>query len=58
MVHNALKTAELNFDQHEELITELYPLSELKNLVKSGQITHSIGLNSVLMLLLEFGEIL
>ena len=58
MVHNVLKTAELNFDQHEELITELYPLSELKNLVKSGQITHSIGLNSVLMLLLEFGEIL
>jgi len=25
--------------------------------VKSGQITHSIGLNSVLMLLLEFEEI-
>ena len=24
------KTAELNFDQHEELITELYPLSDLK----------------------------
>jgi len=58
IVRNARKTAELNFDQHEELITELYPLSELKHLVKSGQITHSIGLNSVLMFLLEFDETL
>jgi len=53
MVRNARKIAELNFDQHEELVTELYPLSELKYLVKSGEITHSIGLNSILLLLLE-----
>jgi ADP-ribose pyrophosphatase len=58
IVRNVRKTAELNFDQHEELITELYPLSELKHLVKSGQITHSIGLNSVLMLLLDLEKIL
>jgi len=53
MVREARKTAKLNFDQHEELVTELYPITKLKELVKSGEITHSIGLNSILMLLLE-----
>ena len=28
LVKDAQKTAELNFDQHEELITELHPLKE------------------------------
>jgi len=53
MVREARKTAKLNFDPHEELVTELYPITMLKELVKSGEITHSIGLNSILMLLLE-----
>ena len=53
LVREALKTAKLNFDQHEELVTELYPIAKLKELVKSGEITHSIGLNSILMLMLE-----
>ena len=53
LVRNAQKTAELNFDQHEELVTELYPVKELKEMVRSGEITHSIGLNSIMMLLLE-----
>jgi 8-oxo-dGTP pyrophosphatase MutT (NUDIX family) len=53
LVCEARKTAKLNFDQHEELVTELYPIAKLKELVKSGEITHSIGLNSILMLLLE-----
>jgi 8-oxo-dGTP pyrophosphatase MutT (NUDIX family) len=56
LVSNAKKTAELNFDQHEELITELYPLTELIDLVKKGEITHSIGLNAILMLLLEMDD--
>jgi len=56
LVRNAKKTAELNFDQHEELITELYPLNELKDLVKKGEISHSIGLNAILMLLLEMDD--
>ena len=56
LVRNAKKTAELNFDQHEELITELYPLTELKDLVKKGEICHSIGLNAILMLLLEMDD--
>ena len=53
LVREARKTAKLNFDQHEELVTELYPIAKLKELVKSGEITHSIGLNSILMLLLQ-----
>jgi ADP-ribose pyrophosphatase len=53
LVRNAQKTAELNFDQHEELVTELYPVKELKEMVRRGEITHSIGLNSIMMLLLE-----
>jgi ADP-ribose pyrophosphatase len=53
LVRNAQKTAELNFDQHEELVTELYPVKELKEMVLRGEITHSIGLNSIMMLLLE-----
>ena len=52
-VRNVQKTAHLNFDKHEELITELYPVKELKEMVRSGKITHSIALNSVLMLLLK-----
>ena len=53
LVRNAQKTAALNFDQHEELVTELYPVRELKEMVRRGEITHSIGLNSIMMLLLE-----
>ena len=53
LVRNAQKTAALNFDQHEELVTELYPVKELKEMVRRGEITHSIGLNSIMMLLLE-----
>jgi len=53
LVRNVQKTAALNFDQHEELVTELYPVKELKEMVRRGEITHSIGLNSIMMLLLE-----
>ena len=53
MVRNVIKIADINFDQHEELITELYPVHELKRMVQDGSITHSIGLNAILMLLLK-----
>ena len=49
------KTEELNFDQHEELITELHPLKNLRKIVAEKKITHSIGLNAILMLLLHLG---
>ena len=53
LVRNVEKKAALNFDQHEELVTELYPLADLKNMICNGEITHSIGLNSLLMLILN-----
>jgi 8-oxo-dGTP pyrophosphatase MutT (NUDIX family) len=55
LVENVMKTAELAFDQHEELVTELHPLANLKRLVKEEQITHSIGLNAIFRLLLHLG---
>ena len=33
---NAQKKAQINFDQHEELVTELYPINDLKEMVKKG----------------------
>lgn len=57
LVRDVKKTGNLNFDQHEELVTELYPLSELKKMVAKGEITHSIGLNSILMLLIKLDKI-
>ncbi len=53
LVRNVEKTALLNFDPHEELVTELYPIEKLKDMVLAGDITHSIGLNSILLLLLK-----
>jgi ADP-ribose pyrophosphatase len=53
LVRNVEKKAALNFDQHEELATELYPVADLKNMIRNGEITHSIGLNSLLMLILK-----
>ena len=55
LLKDAQKTAELNFDQHEELITELHPLRNLRQMVTEQKITHSIGLNAIFMLLLHFG---
>jgi ADP-ribose pyrophosphatase len=53
LVRNVEKKAEINFDQHEDLVTELYPVADLKNMIRNGEITHSIGLNSLLMLILK-----
>ena len=57
LVRNAQKKAQINFDQHEELVTELYPINDLKEMVKKGEITHSIGLNSIFMLFLKSDEL-
>ena len=55
LLKDAQKTAELNFDHHEELITEVHPLRNLRQMVSEKKITHSIGLNAIFMLLLHFG---
>ncbi len=57
LVRNALKTTEPNFDQHEDLVTELYPVTQIKQMVLAGEITHSMGLNSILLLLIKLGNI-
>ncbi len=36
------KIQETTFDEHESIITKLVPLAETKNLIKSGEITHSL----------------
>ena len=55
LVQDVKKTAELAFDQHEELVTELHSLQNLKAMVENEEITHSIGLNAILKLILHLG---
>jgi ADP-ribose pyrophosphatase len=38
------KTEDTAFDEHESLVTKLVPLAEIENLIKSGEITHSLVL--------------
>lgn len=54
LVDEVEKTAGTSFDPNEELETVLVPIAELKNLVKKGEITHSIALNGIFQLLLHF----
>jgi hypothetical protein len=37
------KTQETAFDEHESLLTRLAPLGEIRQLIKSEQITHSLA---------------
>jgi ADP-ribose pyrophosphatase len=55
LVNDVEKTSATSFDPHEELETVLVPLSEIKDLVKKGDITHSIALNGIFHLLLHLG---
>jgi len=36
------KTAEISFDEHESIVTKLFPLTEIENLIKDEKITHSL----------------
>lgn len=38
------KTDEIAFDEHESVVTKLVPLAEIENLVKNGEITHSLAI--------------
>ena len=53
VVEDVVKTKDLNFDLHEELVTELHHTNKLKELVQRGEITHSIGVNAIFHLFLE-----
>lgn len=41
---DAEQTEEIKFDEHESCVTRLHPLAEIPNLIKSGEITHSLVL--------------
>jgi len=41
---NAEKTGEVKFDEHESVVTKLYPVMVIPKLIKSGEITHSLVL--------------
>jgi 8-oxo-dGTP pyrophosphatase MutT (NUDIX family) len=52
-VKNVERTADLAFDEHEELITELHSVKDLRGLVANNEVTHSIGLNAILKLMIH-----
>jgi ADP-ribose pyrophosphatase len=41
---NAEKNDDVKFDEHESVVTKLCPMMTLPNLIKSGEITHSLVL--------------
>jgi len=41
---NAEKLEDVKFDDHESVVTKLYPLESVPELIKSGKITHSLVL--------------
>ena len=53
LVTDVEKLGETSFDPHEELETVKVPIESLKDLVKSGDISHSIGVNAIFHLMME-----
>ena len=56
LVREVEKTGEVSFDPNEELVTELVSVSDLKDLIRRGKITHSLAMNAIFQLLLELGK--
>ena len=56
LVREVEKTGEVSFDPNEELVTELVSVSDLKDLIRRGKITHSLAMNAIFQLLLEIGK--
>ena len=57
LAENAKKVAEVNFDPNEEIETVLAPLADVPDLVRSGEISHSLALNALFHLYLETGRL-
>jgi hypothetical protein len=53
LVTDVEKLGETSFDPHEELETVKVPIESLTDLVKSGDISHSIGVNAIFHLMME-----
>ena len=56
MLTDVEKLSDVSFDPHEELETVQVPISELQNLVKKGEISHSLALNAIFHLQLALEE--
>jgi 8-oxo-dGTP pyrophosphatase MutT (NUDIX family) len=47
LVENCVPKAALHWDPHEELETGIFPLAEVEQMIRRGEIFHSIALNAV-----------
>lgn len=56
LARGCVKTQEPSFDATEHAVTRLVPLSEVKNLIESEQITHSLVLDAFLRFFLKENE--
>ena len=55
LAENVEKVAEVDFDPNEEIETVLIPIAKISDLVRSGEISHSLALNAIFNLFLEKG---
>ena len=53
VAHDCEKTSETDFDEHESVITKIVPFSEIENLIKRGEITHSLAVAAFYYLSLQ-----
>ncbi len=40
------KKGETDFDEHENVVTKLFPLADIRQLIESGKITHSLAITA------------
>ena len=50
VIEDCKKTAELNWDENEEIETKLVDVNKLDSMVKNGKIFHSMAINSLYFL--------
>ena len=55
LVEKVEKVDEVAFDPNEEIETVLVPLDEIPELIRSGEISHSLALNALFLLFMERG---
>ena len=53
LVENCVPTAAINWDQHEELELGIFPLAEVEQMIRRGEIFHSLALNAIQFLWLD-----
>jgi len=53
LLENCVPKAALNWDPHEELEMGLFPLTEVEQMIRRGEIFHSLALNALQFLFLD-----